>query len=188
MSINTKQKEIDIDDLYNQYVDVMYAYALSLNFNKDTCKDAIHDVFFKVFQNSEQLSKIKNIKSYLLKSLRNRLLDIYRNNRKFTDYSPESIAVDFPFNTELTIEDKFIITEEEKYNLKKVQDILNSLTNRQREIIYFRYIEEMSYEEISDIMMISLPSCRKMVFKTIEKLRKSNLALFPLLLLALGNC
>lgn len=187
MGESRRQDDIDIDNLYNQYADILYAYALSLEFDKDTCMDAIHDVFYKLCENKGQLKHVNNVKFYLIKSLRNRLLDIYRSQKKYTNLPLEHIEANMPFKTHLTIEDDYIINEEVKENLRIVQDLLNSLTNRQREIIYFRYIEGMSYEEISDIMMLSLPACRKMVYKTISKLKKDNLPLLPLLFLLFSS-
>jgi RNA polymerase sigma factor (sigma-70 family) len=166
--------QIDIDSLYTQYIDDLYAYGLSLSFDKDTCLDAIHDVFYKICLNQSRLKNIENFKFYLLKSLRNRLLNIDRANIKYREYTIEEISNELPFQTQLTIEEDYILTEEDKANLKKVQNIMDSLTHRQREIIYLRYLQDVSYEEISDIMGISVQSCRKMVYKTLTKLRKTH--------------
>ena len=66
---------------------------------------------------------------------------------------------------------------------QKVDEILSILTERQREIIYLRYMQECSYEEIAEIMQISVPACRKLLYRTLLKLKHNNtLVLFYLLL------
>jgi RNA polymerase sigma factor (sigma-70 family) len=54
---------------------------------------------------------------------------------------------------------------------QKIENVLGRLTNRQREIIYLRYIQEQSYEEIAGIMQISIESSRNLLSKTLTKLK-----------------
>ncbi|MCB6721091.1 RNA polymerase sigma factor, partial [Bacteroides fragilis] len=50
-------------------------------------------------------------------------------------------------------------------------------------VIYLRYMQECSYEEIAEIMQISVPACRKLLYRTLLKLKHNNtLVLFYLLL------
>lgn len=182
MAYDSKKEGValHIDRIYNQYVDDLYAYGLSLGFVKETCLDAIHDVFYKICLNNKPLVEINHMKSYLFSALRNRLFDIYRTDLKFKRESIDEAFTELPFKSQLTIEDNYILSEEAKASLLKVQMILNSLTDRQREVIYLRYLQEIDYVEISEIMNVSVHSCRKMVYKTLNKLRENQLAM-PLL-------
>ncbi len=182
MAYDSKKEGValHIDSIYNQYVDDLYAYGLSLGFVKETCLDAIHDVFYKICLNNKPLAEISHMKSYLFSALRNRLFDIYRTDLKFKRESIDEAFTELPFKSQLTIEDNYILSEEAKASLLKVQMILNSLTDRQREVIYLRYLQEIDYVEISKIMNVSVHSCRKMVYKTLNKLRETQLAM-PLL-------
>ncbi|WP_347022183.1 RNA polymerase sigma factor, partial [Bacteroides ovatus] len=49
---------------------------------------------------------------------------------------------------------------------------LKGLTGRQKEIIYLRFVHEMSFEEISEIMEINIQSARNLLTRSMEKLRK----------------
>ena len=83
----------------------------------------------------------------------------------------------------ITVEDEIIAAEEQAEVSQKVDEILSILTERQREIIYLRYMQECSYEEIAEIMQISVPACRKLLYRTLLKLKHNNtLVLFYLLL------
>ncbi|MDD4632380.1 MAG: sigma factor-like helix-turn-helix DNA-binding protein, partial [Proteiniphilum sp.] len=48
----------------------------------------------------------------------------------------------------------------------------NALTDRQREIIYLRYVQEYDYKQIAELLQISVHGCRKLVSKAILSLRE----------------
>ena len=132
-----------VDSLYKDYVDDLFSYALGFGFDKQAAMDAIHDVFCRVCIREKDVQEIQNPKFYLLRALRNQLIDTYKLKRNYSDV----------------------------------------LTERQREIIYLRYMQECSYEEIAEIMQISVPACRKLLYRTLLKLKHNNtLVLFYLLL------
>lgn len=182
MTKHTLRIKEDIDSLYNEYIDDLYMYAQNLGFNKQFSMDAIHDVFCKLYVDTDIVANISNTKFYLFRSLKNRLIDIYRSQREFVDYENNSKADSMPFILKVTIEDK-LIEDEDRLKLKeRVDKILAVLTDRQREIIYLRFMMDYDYEEISQLMDISVPACHNLMSKTIKKLKKENLSLFLLLL------
>lgn len=172
-----------IASLYNEYIDDLYAYALHLGFNEDMSMDAIHDVFYKLCINSRSLDNISNIKLYLFRALRNRLIDIYRANKEYTDvHFPREKSLDeLPFQLNVTIEDELIDKENKEEIRQKVEKILSNLTDRQREIIYLRYIHECDYEEIAELMNISVAACRNLTSKSLNKLKNLPLSILFLL-------
>lgn len=75
----------NITSIYNQHVDNLYTYALYLGFEKEVVKDAIHDVFCRLWEERQSLDHVSNVKFYLFRSLKNRLLDIYKAKREFVE-------------------------------------------------------------------------------------------------------
>lgn len=167
----------NIASTYNEYMDSLYSYALHLGFDEQTAMDAIHDVFYKLCTHHSALNEINNLKSYLFRSLRNRLIDIKRTNKEDTllHTTQEETQDTLPFQLSVTIEDELIMEEDTKEILQKVENVLSRLTDRQREIVYLRYIKEQSYEEIAEIMQISVAACRNLISKSISKLKESPL-------------
>ena len=151
-----------VDSLYKDYVDDLFSYALGFGFDKQTAMDAIHDVFCRVCIREREVQEIQNPKFYLLRALRNQLIDTYKLKRNYSEVLTGEITDELPY---------------------KIDEILSILTERQREIIYLRYMQECSYEEIAEIMQISVPACRKLLYRTLLKLKHNNtLVLFYLLL------
>jgi len=169
---------------YNKYVDELYNYGISLGFSDSTCKDAIHDVFCKIYVNKNELKNIHNIKYYLFKSLKNRLLNIYRREKKIIFDEIEN----YSFHIEACVMDSIIDKEEEEILKHKIESLMNSLTSNQREAIYLRYMQGMEYEEIAQILNINAESVRKLVYRGIDKLREqSNLSIIVILYIYYQN-
>ena len=74
--LNFKNESISFEDIYNLYIKDLLSYGISLGFDKDTCQDAVHDVFYKMYRDKNNLDHVNNAKSYLFRSFRNRLFNI----------------------------------------------------------------------------------------------------------------
>ncbi|ULB34760.1 MULTISPECIES: RNA polymerase sigma factor [Proteiniphilum] len=156
--------------IYNFYVNDLLSYGLSLGFDEETCRDAVHDVFCKILIDKSKFLKVRNLTSYLFRSLRNKLFNIQKRNCKISDSFFENI----PFSTEITTLESLISREDTEKLKQTVENLLNELTPRQREIIYLRYMQELDYEEIAILMEINYNSARRLVHRSIEHLRSMN--------------
>jgi len=79
-----------------------------------------------------------------------------------------------------------IIKEEDRIVVQqKVEKLLNSLSPIQREAVYLRYIQELEYAQISEIMNKKETSVRKLVSQAINKIRKENNTLLSLTFISL---
>ncbi len=166
------KREKDIASIYTLYVDDLFTYGCYLGFAREVVKDAIHDIFIKITTDSDKLDNISNIKFYLFRSLKNRLLDIHKNQREHIDLENIDLLREIPFNIQVNVED-LMIEEEEQMQIKTgIEQMLNSLTDRQREIIYLRYVQGYDYPQIAELLQISVHGCRKLVSKAILSLRE----------------
>jgi RNA polymerase sigma factor (sigma-70 family) len=173
----------NLTKLYNLYVNELFTYGVYLGFDREVVKDAIHDVFEKISTKSKTLEEITNIKFYLFRSLKNRLYDIQRGNKNQIGLEGIVAEDSKSFQINVNIEDHFI-EEEERIEIKKeIEEMLNSLTDKQREIIYLRYVQEYDYKQISELLDINIHSCRKLVSKAISTLRKKYGVMVLLLLI-----
>ena len=160
-----------IGAIYKDHVNALFSYALSLGADRDTAMDAVHDVFCKLCADEKALAAVANMRFYLLRSLKNRLLDLFKKKKETIGLPLETIADGLPFELNATVEDELIADEEQELISRKLNSLLKDLTNRQREIIYLRYSQGLDYEEISHLMHISVPACRKLLSKALQGLR-----------------
>ena len=154
--------------LYKFYYQDLYAYGVSLGFNTEDVKDAIQEVYLKLYFNERLCIDEKKIKFYLLRSVRNQLIDWERTKKDTSSIEEEERS----FKLSVSVEVSFISDEEDLLLKKRVNRILDLLTDHQREIVYLHFIEEMPYEEIAVMLDMKIQTVRGQVFKAMEKLRK----------------
>ena len=154
--------------LYKFYYQDLYAYGVSLGFNTEDVKDAIQEVYLKLYFNERLCIDEKKIKFYLLRSVRNQLIDCERTKKDTSSIEEEERS----FKLSVSVEESFISDEEDLLLKKRVNRILDLLTDHQREIVYLHFIEEMPYEEIAVMLDMKIQTVRGQVFKAMEKLRK----------------
>ena len=140
------------------------------------------DIFTYLYRNKAQLVSPDNIKVYLFTALKNNLI-----KQIHKETITENLVEDVPFVLELTVEEQFIQDEQYKNERKQVEKILSLLTSRQKEIIYYRFIQEMSMEEICTLMDLNYQSAQNLIQRSLKKIRSSvgDINLFLFLLFAM---
>ena len=154
---------------YEFYINDLYAYGISLGGEKEVVKDAIQDVFLKIYFGEKNFSSPDHLKYFLLKSLKNRLYNIYTSKAVSTSTGLTEDVLGFSVTT--TVLDR-IIDEEDRVIIKQqVDDLLTKLTARQKEAIYLRFVQELEYEEIAEIMDITQHAARKLISRSLKRLK-----------------
>lgn len=169
-----KGDELAFASLYDRYANLLLSYGTGLGFGREDIEDAIQEIFCNLYLHHLQVGEIRNLKFYLLRALKNKLLNICRVTM---DTCPMEVE-EMDFQTEVDILDGLIDEEERKFLKQKIESYLNTLTGRQREAIYLRYMEELDYEEIASLMGMTVPSVRNLVFRAVKQLRDSHLSAF----------
>ena len=151
--------------LYKTYIQVLYSYGLHFTMDGELIKDCIQEVFTKIYKNRKTLILPDNVRLYLLIALKNCLLNALNKQYRYTDL--ESI----PFILSETVEDEFLSTEASKLQKEEVENILSILTPRQREIMYYRFVEEMDFDQICKIMDLNYNSAHNLIQRALKKVR-----------------
>lgn len=158
--------------LYKKYVDELYTYGKAFTSNTEQVKDAIQDVFYKILCKKTLLENVHNLKCFLFISLKNRLIDMSRT--AITVNEDEYPMTRFTVN-DVTVLDNLIEEENRREISRKIQSLLGQLTDRQREAVCLRYIYDMEYKEIAQILkMENEKSARNLVSRAIQKLKMEN--------------
>lgn len=158
--------------IYDNHIHSLFSYGLQFSSERELIKDAIQDLFVKLYLNKESLSSTTNIKFYLFRSLRNTLYNTFRQNinmGNIEDLEDKIIERDTPLHN---------LLQQEKESLTKdeLNKIFNLLSTRQREVMFYRFIEEFSFEEIETLMGINYQSIQNLIQRSIKKVR-DNMAL-----------
>ena len=162
--------------LYKNHTTLLYEYGMRFTTDGELVKDCIHDIFLSIYKNRQSIERPRNIKAYLMVSLKNAILNALKH-ASFTDSIDE--ADDYSFTLTASIEDEYIETETNEETKKLVERLLSKLSPRQKEIIYHRYIHELSMNEICEVMNISYQSAQNLIQKAFHKIKQSNITERP---------
>lgn len=156
--------------LYDYYIDMLYSFGTGFSSDKELIKDSIHDLFLELNKYRKTISETDNIKNYLFKSLKRKILSNQRKKLRLT-YREE--VQDYTlFRTE-SKEDSIIQEEDSDQVLAVLNRAINKLPYRQREALVLKYKAELSYGEISEIMEISVESVRTLIYRSLKTLKES---------------
>lgn len=165
--------------IYTTYAKRLFQYGICFCSDKELVKDCIQSLFTELFRNRFRTNQPENIKVYLFSALKNNLFrEIKRKQMK------EGLTDDILFSLELSVEEQFIADEKYLLEKEKVSQLLSLLTPRQKEIIYFRFIQEMSMDEICSIMNINYQSAQNLIQRSLNKLREHQINLCLLFVLS----
>ncbi len=167
--------------LYQRYFKILCRYGCRLTLDRQLLEDAVHDIFIDLWRRREHLAEVENIKFYLFRALRNRLV---RNGRNNIFENSEDIDGFLDYLVSLSSEQQSIDSESLQARVKRVQDAVENLSDRQKEVINLRFYHGMSLDDISQLMGLSKQSVSNLLFKSyaVLRLRLKELSFLTMLL------
>jgi len=165
-------------ELFLAYHDDLYRYGIKLSRDPETVNDCIQNLFLRLWKNRNKLKPVRDIKPYLLRSLRNHIIDILELEKQTIPINKEAEELS---SIEFNAEDFIISNQNEKETQEKIIQLLNQLPHRQRHAIYLRYFEEMEFENIAQVMNMNVQSVRNSICRGLQAMRSLLLILYTCL-------
>jgi len=158
-----------LDELFRLYYTPLFDYGIKIISDEDQVKDAIQELFLKMWKRHDCLATPDSVQAYLLVSMRRILLrslkrerNRYERNRKYID---NTFAVSFS-KEDLMI--RYEIAEEKKEQLVQA---INQLNSRQKEALFLRYYHGLTNPEIADVMKINHQSVKNNLYRALKNVR-----------------
>ena len=169
------------NDLYMQYADILFSFGHLYTKDQELIKDCIHDLFFDLYKYRKNLSDNDHIRHYLFKSLKRKIQA--PQSAKLKIVYTDSVS-DETNSRLLSSETEGLEFQEESIaNIKKAMD---KLPEKQREVLNLRFQIGLSYNEIAQILDISVESVRTQVYRSVKAIREElNLNPSTLILLSI---
>ncbi|GAA4172336.1 RNA polymerase sigma factor [Sphingobacterium ginsenosidimutans] len=159
------------EKIYNSNFKSLFLYALRFSKDDDLIKDVIQNVFINFWEKRNYIKEVKNVTVYLHRSVRNELLNRKRQEDKYAfDVLDEQV---YAFDFELPLEARIIKKEELKETRQRLKHALENITDRQKEILYLKYVKGMTFEEISDTIGITVKASYKLHARAISSIRQN---------------
>lgn len=163
-----KGSQTALKEIYLEHHQVLFQYGMRMLQDEDATRDCLHNLFVKIWTNHKTLRYTDNIKYYLMSALRNEIIN-YRAKENRYDHNPANQEV---FLLDFSVESAYIRKEEINEQTKKLAEAMNQLTARQKEIIYLKYFEELDYDQIADMMDITVKGAYKLSARALDALKE----------------
>lgn len=154
--------------IYKLYYPRLFNYGCKFTTDAALVEDSIQEIFVRFWANREKLAAVRELKSYLFVSFRHYLLKLLSQYKKIQE---DLSADDHAFALEISAEQERVNAEEQQQQLSLLASAMRRLTPRQKEAVFFRFYENMSYEDIAAILNISVKATYKLVARAIIMLR-----------------
>ncbi|MCO6476314.1 MAG: sigma-70 family RNA polymerase sigma factor [Phaeodactylibacter sp.] len=153
--------------LFDHFYSPLFAYAVKLLQREALAKDALQNTFADLWQYRRRLSSDVVVRAYLFRAVRNHCCRLLRKQDSFVEI--DRLGQQLAFEPEeLQLKDAHLRQKQ------MVARALNNLSPRQREIIFLKYYENLSYQEIAEVIDINYQSVINHAHKAILKLRERN--------------
>ncbi len=125
-------------EIYSRYAVLLVGFTSSKLFDLEDSRDIIHDVFVKLWQERKQLKVDYDLKAYLFKLTRYRIVDKIRKNITRQEYAAmvNSLAVSYGVTTEQEIAAKELA--------QIIETSLDKLSPRVKEVYLLSREENLS--------------------------------------------
>ncbi|WP_316828257.1 sigma-70 family RNA polymerase sigma factor [Pedobacter miscanthi] len=167
--------------LYKAYSAGLYNYGSKFTKDKDLIKECIQDLFVGLWTKRNSVGNPEHVKHYLYKSFRHA---IFKKTFQLSKNETYEETENYSFQVVLNVEESIIDYEKQVQISEQLQNALAKLTARQREAIFLKFYEQLSYEEIAEVMGITVKAGYKIMARSLDYLR-NNLSKDDLLLLYL---
>ncbi len=144
----------EFSKFYLAYKTMAFNICYSYLRNVSDAEDATLDTFMKVYGVRNKFESSEHAKNYLIRVAINTSKDYLRRKRSL------------PLKEE-------VIGNDDKVEIDThfVWEVVNNLPNKQKDVIYLRYILDLLYKDIANILKISEETARKRHELAIKKLR-----------------
>ncbi|WAC14026.1 RNA polymerase sigma factor [Dyadobacter pollutisoli] len=156
-------------NIMQSYYSDLFHWGLRLHAEREFVKDCIQDMFVKLWKMQESVNAVENVRSYLMVVLKTRIL---RELSKKHVTHQSFLSEEYSFSVEFASDLRLIDEEHEVYRIRKLEVVLNHLSDRQKELIYLKFYQNLSFEQIADVMKLSRQSVYNLLQKSLGSLRK----------------
>jgi RNA polymerase sigma-70 factor (ECF subfamily) len=165
-----KGDEKALEVLVGKYIKPIYSYVYRNVGDQALAEDATQEIFIKVWKNIKKFDLKKNFKPWLFQIAKNTSIDYLRKRKtipfsKFEDERGHNVLLEniiaAPMNLIESLSDKRVLAA-----------ALQRLDKKEQQIIYFRYNDGLSFQEIADIFKESINTIKSRYRRALLNMKK----------------
>ena len=152
--------------LFENYYKVLILYATSLTKNEPKAEDLVQNVFINLWTKRDTLEIQSSIKSYLYKSVYHSFINDYKKEQRNQDLLDQ---IHYEVLQQSIEEEELYI----KRRLKWVNEQIDILPPKSKEIFVMNKKRGLTYKEISKILNISENTVESHISRALKRIRQN---------------
>jgi RNA polymerase sigma-70 factor, ECF subfamily len=158
--------QLSLRYFFEKYYDSLCNYINLYIHDRSVSEDLVQDIFIYLWEKRRSIKLESSVKSYLFRAARNKYLNYFRDEKCHHSIEMEVSAKSNIFEN----------TTDNSLDLKQLEDIINDSINnlapRCREVYLLHSREELSYKEIASKMNLSVKTVENQMTIALKKLRE----------------
>ena len=172
-----KKDEAAFEQVFKRHYKNLHAYAFTMIKDEDDAEEMVQQVFFKLWERSENLTFSGPIAAYLYRAVHNESLNFLKHQK---------VKASHQLRVAYSMKDKSEqaygkIASKELEN--KFREALNELPEQCRTVFQLSRFEDMKYKEIADKLNISIKTVENHMVKALKLLRTKLVDFLTLLII-----
>lgn len=163
--------ETAFDELYERYHKLVYFIAYEMCRNDADAKDILQETFLQVKKSIVEMKEPDNFKPWLNRITVNKCKNLFRS-RKTVELDEDNAW----FKNHMQ-EERMYMLPEAKLHFENDQDLIHQLMNHlsdvQREVLVLRYFEQMSMKEMAEVLEVAEGTIKTRLMYAKNNLKKS---------------
>lgn len=164
--INPKTQNVAFKQLVQQYQKPLYFHIRNIVLNHDDADDVLQNTFIKVFSNIKNFKGDSKLYSWMYRIATNESLTFIEQRAKKQGISNEEVQQKAIMNLESDV-----YFEGDEIQLK-LQKAIAVLPEKQQLVFKMKYFEEMKYENMSEILDISVGGLKANYHHAVKKIQE----------------
>ncbi|GEM03780.1 RNA polymerase sigma factor [Halolactibacillus miurensis] len=162
------EKHLDLEDIYLLYINDLYAYIFSLCKNKSLAEDIVQETFYRACLYLET-DNIEKIKPWLFKVAYHTFIDVIRKDKRLVQVKDDEVLNHLLDQNQVkSAEDEYMVKDQ----LNDWFRVVDQLTLYKRNVILLREYYQLSYQEIADMLNISLSKVKVTLYRGRKEIEK----------------
>lgn len=162
-----KGDDASFEALYRLYSKRLFGYLIRLVKSESIAADLLQDAFIKIWNNRQNIDPEKSFRSYLFRITENLVYDFFRKAAR--DKKLQAAIIESYDDSYNHVEESFCVAEVDH----KLKEVIKLLPAKRRQVFQLIKIEERSYEEVSELLHISVSTINDHVVKATKFVRKN---------------
>lgn len=159
--------EKDFELFFRQYYRLALLISVKLTRDLISSEDIVQDAFLNIWRNSDLNLSDPGLKSYLLKSVKNRSLNFIRDKKEHLEFVPDLHE---------SVDEEYSFERDEK--MAKMLFEIDNLPPKCKEIFEMILFKKLKYKEVAKILNISTNTVKTQLSVAYKQLKKAYLFFF----------